>query len=104
MAAIKKAAEWKVTIYTDGSKVKGALGMVAGACYESEERGQGIAIGSRATVKDGEIEGIKEGIQHGVKGPISILSDSQVAIMTIVKGRKVGNSQDVCPKGSHPKN
>ena len=55
-------------------------------------------MGTRATVWDGEIEGIKEAIRHCTTGPILILSDSQAAIKAIVKAGKRGRARTAAVK------
>ena len=96
--AIEKATGNRTAIYTDGSKAEGTLGMVAGAWFEREGRGQGTAVGTRATVWDEEIEGIKEAIRHCTTGPILILSDSQATIKAIVKAGKRGRARTAALK------
>ena len=72
--------------------------MVVRPWFEQEGRGQGTAVGTRATVWDGEIEGIKEAIRHCTAGPILILSDSQAAIKVIVKAGKRGRARTAALK------
>ena len=96
--AIEGATRNRTAIYTDGSKGEGTLGMVAGAWFEQEGRGQGTAVGTRATVWDGEIEGIKEAIRHCTPGPILILSVSQAAIKAVVKAGKRGRARTAALK------
>ena len=96
--AIKGATRNRTAIYTDGSKAEATLGMVAGGWFEQEGRGQGTAVGTRATVWDGEIEGIKEAIRHCTAGPILILSDSQAAIKVMVKAGKRGRARTAALK------
>ena len=96
--AIEGATRNRTAIYTDGSKAEGTLGMVARACFEPEGRGQGTAVGTRATVWDGEIEGIKEAIRHCTAGPVLILSDSQAAIKAMVKAGKRGRARTAALK------
>ena len=96
--AIEGATRNRTAIYTDGSKAEGTLGMVAGSWFEQEGRGQGTAVGTRATVWDGEIEGIKEAIRHYTAGPSLILSDSQAAIKAVVKAGKRGRARTAALK------
>ena len=91
--AIERATSNRTAIYTDESKAEGTLEMVAGAWFEREGRGQGTAMGTRATVWDGEIEGIKEAIRHPTAGPILLLSDLQAAIKAVVKAGKRGRAR-----------
>ena len=72
--------------------------MVAGEWFEQERRGQGTALGTRATVWDGEIEGIKEAIRHCTPGPSLILPDSQAAIKAVVKAGKRGRARTAALK------
>ena len=72
--------------------------MVLGAWFEQEGRGQGTAVVTRATVWDGEIEGIKEAIRHCIAGPILILSDSQAAIKPMVKAGERGKARTAALK------
>lgn len=88
----------RTTIYTDGSKGEGILGMVAGAWYESEGKSYATAVGTRAIIWDREIEGIKEAIRNGTHSRILILSDSQAAIKTIVKAGKRGRARTAAMK------
>ena len=78
----------KTMIYTNGSKAEGTLGMVAGAGCAAEGNGQEIVVGTRAIVKDGEIEGIQQAIQDGTQSPIIIFSDPQAAIKRVVRAEK----------------
>lgn len=87
---IERATSNRTSIYTNGSKAAGTLGMVAGAWFKQGGRGQQTAIRTRATVWDGEIEGIQEAIRHCATGPILNLLDSQAAIKAIVKAGKRG--------------
>ena len=48
--AIERTTSNRTAIYTDESKAEGTLEMVAGAWFEREGRGQGTAMGMRATV------------------------------------------------------
>ena len=91
--AIERATSNRTAIYTDESKAEGTLRMVAGAWFEREGRGQGTAMETRATVWDGEIEGIKEAIRHHTAGPILILADLQAAIKAVVKAGKRGRAR-----------
>lgn len=72
--------------------------MVARAWFEREGRGQGTAVGTRATVWDGEIEGTKEAISHCADGPVLLLSDSQAAIQAIIIARKGGRARTAALK------
>ena len=95
---IKGATRNRTAIYIDGSKAEGTLRMVAGTWFEQEGRGQGTAVGTRGTVWDGEIEGIKEAIRHCIAGPILILLDSQAAIKAMVKAGKRGRARTAALK------
>ena len=56
---IGKAVGGRRIVYSDGSKAEGVEGMVGGGWYESEETRGGVTVSEKATVSDGEIEGME---------------------------------------------
>ena len=72
-------------IYSDGSKAEGVEGMVGGGWFESDDIRGGVAVGGQATVWDGEVAGMEGALRAIGNNPVLILSDSQVAIMAVLR-------------------
>ena len=77
-------------MYSDESKAEGVVGMVGGGWYESEETRGGVAVGEKATVWDGETEGMELALKVVGGNSRLILSDSRATIMTLKKASILG--------------
>ena len=63
-AAIRKAAKGRWVVFTDGSKMEGVKGEVAGEWFEEGGANRdGVPVGPKATVWDGEVAGIEGGLK-----------------------------------------
>ena len=71
-------------VFTDGSKMEGVKGEVAGGWFEEggANRG-GVPVGPKATVWDGEIAGIEGALKMVGREPVLVLADSRVALQAI---------------------
>ena len=77
-------------MYTDGCK--DSDGAVGGAWWRSSGRFGARRLGTGATVWDGEVAGIEDGIRNCPRGPVWILSDSKAAIAAVAKAGKMGRA------------
>ena len=74
-------------MYTDGSMTEGLVG----GGWASEGVGGGsVALGSCATVWDGEVAGIRQALRIMPEGDLLVLSDSKAAIQAVVKAARLG--------------
>ena len=82
----EEVIEWAmvghIRIYTDGCK--DADGAVGRAWWRSNGKFGGRRMGTRATVSDGEVAGIEDGIWNCPRGLVWILSDSKLVIAAMV--------------------
>ena len=75
-------------MYTDGCK--DSDGMVGSAWWRLDGKFLARRLGTGATVRDGEVAGINDGIRNCLQGPVWILSDSRVAIEAVVNVGRTG--------------
>ena len=87
---INKAMAGHIRIYTDGCK--DSDGVVGGAWWRSNERLGARQLGTGATVWDGEVAGIEDGIRNSPRGPEWILSDSRAAIAAVVNAGRTSRA------------
>ena len=80
--AIMEAGEGRLVVYTDGSRDGG--GQVGGGWYAPENGAGSVAVGSIATVWDGEVAGIRQALRIAPEVDMLVLSDSKGALQAIV--------------------
>ena len=88
--AIEKATVGHIRIYMDGCK--DADGAVGGAWWRSNEKFVAQRLGTGATVWDGEVAGIEDGIRNCPRGLVWILSDSRAAIAALANAGRTGRA------------
>ena len=79
-----------IQVYTDGCK--DLDGIVGGAWWRSSGKFGARRLGTGATVWDGEVAGIEDGIRNCPRGPVWILSDSKAAIAAVVNVGRTGRA------------
>ena len=89
--AIKKAGEGKLVVYTDGSRDGG--GQVRGGWHAPEKGAGSVAVGSIATVWDGEVAGIHQALRMAPEVDMQVLSDSTAALQAIVRAARSGRGR-----------
>ena len=93
-AEIDTAMAGSREIYTDGSKEKGARGMMGGGWFEPGGIQGSVTVGGTATVWVGEIAGIKVALEATGDGhKLLILTDSKVAIAAIKRAGQQGKAK-----------
>ena len=75
--AIRKAGERRLVVYTDGSR--DSDGRVGGGWHAPGEGAGSVAVGSIATVWDGEVAGIRQALRMAPDVDVQVLSDSTAA-------------------------
>ena len=88
--AIEKATVGHIKIYTDGCK--DTDGAVGGVWWRSNGKFGARRLGTGATVWDGEVAGIEDGIRNCPRGPVWILSDSRAAIVAVENAGRTGRA------------
>ena len=93
--AIKEAGEGKLVVYTDGSRDIGGQG--GGRWYAPGNGAGSVAVGSIATVWDGEVAGIRQALRMAAEVDMLVLSYSTAALQAIVRaaGRGRGRTGDL---------
>ena len=76
--AIMEAGEGRLVVYTDGSRDGG--GQVGGGRYTPGNGAGSVAVGSIATVWDGEVAGIRQALRMAPEVDMLVLSDSTAAM------------------------
>ena len=89
--AIKEAGEGRLVVYTDGSRDGG--GQVGGGWYAPENGAGSVAVGSIATVWDGEVAGIRQALRMAPEVDMLVLSDSMAALQAIVRAARSGRGR-----------
>ena len=79
--AIKEAGERRLVVYTDSSK--DGDGRVGGWWHAPANGAGSVAVGSIATVWDGEVAGIRQALRMAPKVDVLLLSDSTAALRAI---------------------
>ena len=93
--AIREAGDKRLVVYTDGSR--DSDGRVGGRWHAPGNGAGSVAVGSIATVWDGEVAGIRQALRMAPDVDVLVLSDSTAALRAIKwaadKGR--GRSRDL---------
>ena len=89
--AIKGAGEGRLVVYTDGSRDGG--GQVGGGWYAPENGAGSLAVGSIATIWDGEVAGIRQALRMAPEVDMLVLSDSTAALQAIVRAAHNGRGR-----------
>ena len=93
--AISEAGDRRLVVYTDGSR--DSDGRVGGGRHAPGNGAGSVAVGSIATVRDGEVAGIRQTLRMAPDVDVLVLSDSTAALRAIKraadKGR--GRSRDL---------
>ena len=89
--AIKEAGEGRLVVYTDGSRDSG--GRVGGGWHAPGNGAGSVAVGSIATVWDGELAGIRQALRMAPKVEMLVLSDSTAALQAIVSAAHSGRGR-----------
>ena len=84
--AIKEAGAGKLVVYTDGSRDSG--GQVGGGWHAPQNGAGSVAVGSIATVWDGEVAGIRQALRMAPEVDMLVLSDSTAALQAIVRAAR----------------
>ena len=79
--AIKEAGERRLVVYTDGSR--DGDGRVGGGWHAPGLGAGSVAVGSIATVWDGEVAGIRQPLMMAPEVDVLVLSDSTAALQAI---------------------
>ena len=93
--AIREAGERMLVVYTDGSRVSD--GRVGGGWHAPGNGAGSVAVGSIATVWDGEVAGIRQALRMAPDVDMLVLSDSTAALRAIkwAADRGRGRSMDL---------
>ena len=93
--AIKEAGERRLAVYTDGSR--DSDGRVGGRWHASGDGAGSVAVGSIATVWDGEVAGIRQALMVAPDVDLLVLSDSTAALRAIKRAAEGwrGRSRDL---------
>ena len=93
--AIKEAGERRLVVYTDGSR--DSDGRVGGRWHASGDGAGSVAVGSIATVWDGEVAGIRQALRVAPDVDLLVLSDSTAALRAINRAAEGwrGRSRDL---------
>ena len=78
-------------VYTDGSRDND--GRVGGGWHAAENGAGSVAVGSIATVKDGEVAGICQALRMAPEVDMLVLSDSTAALPAIVRAARSGRGR-----------
>ena len=89
--AIKEASEGRLVVYTDGSR--DLDGRVGGGWHAAENGAGSVAVGSIATVWDGEVAGIRQALRMAPEVDMLVLSDSTAALQAIVRAAHSGRGR-----------
>ena len=89
--AIKEAGEGRLVVYTDGSRDGG--GQVGGGWYALENGAGSVAVGSFATVWDGEVAGVRQALRMAPEVDVLVLSDSTAALQAIMRAARSGRGR-----------
>ena len=93
--AIREAGERRLVIYPDGSR--DSDGRVGGGWHAPGNGAGSIAVGSIATMWDGEVAGIRQALRMAPDVDVLVLSDSTAALRAIKRAadRGRGHSRDL---------
>ena len=86
--AIEEAVEGSLVVYTDESMNE--VGQVGGGWYASDDECGSVAVGTTATVWDGEIAGIRQALRMMPDEDLLVLTDSTAALASITQAAKAG--------------
>ena len=89
--AIEEAGERRLVVYTDGSR--DGDGRVRGGWHAPRNGAGSIAVGSIATVWDGEVAGIRQALRMTLEVDILVLSDSTAALRAIRRAARSGRGR-----------
>ena len=89
--AIKEAGEKRLVVYTDGSR--DSEGRVGGGWHAPRNGAGSVAVGSIATVWDGEVAGIRQALRMTPEVDILVLSDSTAALRAIKGAARSGRGR-----------
>ena len=89
--AIKEAGERTSVVYTDGSGDRD--GRVGGGWHAPGDGAGSVAVGSIATVWDGEVAGIRQALRMAPDGDLLVLSDSMAALQAIKRAAEGGRGR-----------
>ena len=89
--AIKEVGERRLVVYTDGSRDGG--GRVGGGWHAPGNGAGSVAVGSVATVWDGEVAGIRQALRMAPEVDMLVLSDSTTALQAIVRAARSGRGR-----------
>ena len=88
---IKEAGEGRLVVYTDGSR--DGDGRVRGGWHALGNGAGSIAVGSIATVWDGEVAGIRQALRMAQEVDMLVLSDSTAALQAIKRAAHDGRGR-----------
>ena len=89
--AIKEAGERRLVVYTDSSR--DSDGRVGGGWHASGNGAGSVAVGSIATVWDGEVASIPQALRMTLEVDILVLSDSRAALRAIKRAARSGRGR-----------
>ena len=89
--AIKEAGERRLVVYTDGSR--DGDGRVGGEWHAPQNGAGSVAVGSIATVWDGEVAGIRQALRMTPAVDILALSDSTAALLAVKGAARSGRGR-----------
>ena len=89
--AIRQAGAERLVVYTDGSR--DGDGRVGGGWHAPGNGAGSVAIGSIATVWDGEVAGIHQALRVAPEANILVLSDSTAALQAIKNAARDGRGR-----------
>ena len=89
--AIREAGERRLVVYTDGSRY--GHGRVGGGWHAPGNGAGSVAVGSIATVWDGEVAGIRQALRMTPEVDILVLSDSTAALRAIKRTARSGRGR-----------
>ena len=89
--AIREAGDQRLVVYTDGSR--DSDGRVGGGWHASGNDAGSVAVGSIATVWDGEVAGIRQALRMAPDVDVLVLSDSTAALRAIKRAADNGRGR-----------
>ena len=89
--AIREAGERRLVVYTDGSR--DSDGQIGGGWHAPGNGAGSVAVGSIATVWDGEVAGIRQALRMAPDVDVLVLSDSTAALRAIKRATDSGRGR-----------
>ena len=89
--AIKNAGDRRLAVYTDGSR--DGDGRERGGWHSLDNGASSVAVGSIATVWDGEVAGIRQALTMAPEVDILVLSDLTAALEAIQRATRSGRGR-----------